>query len=406
MAIDRPTRRALWVTATAPSYDREGGGHIRQAYLLEALCERFETHLLLAGNLEDELVGARLASVRQVPAPVSHDRPQRLRRRARDLRRALVERQPAEVAEHRPIRKVLGPLLAEAPQADLVCVEYVGLAPLLVADRSNFWTLTLHNLTSAMARQAAAIAPGRRQRLMLAAEERHSRRVERWAVGAYDMVVAVSEDDARQLPPGVIVVPNGVDTERFQPCRLGPGLRVVFTGALYTLPNVDGIRWFCREVWPRVRHRAPDSALDIVGARPLPEVLALGDIDGVTVHADVPSVVPFLERSRVSVVPLRIGTGSRIKALEAMACARPVVATDIGIQGLAVERGRHVLVADDAAAFADAVVQCLLDADLAGRLGRQGRALVESRYGWRRIGREHASRLCDSLDARAARARA
>jgi glycosyltransferase involved in cell wall biosynthesis len=137
----------------------------------------------------------------------------------------------------------------------------------------------------------------------------------------------------------------------------------------------------------------PDAILDIVGARPPPDVLALGNSDGVAVHADVPDVVPFLERARVAVVPLRIGSGSRLKALEAMAAGRPVVGTAIGVGGLEARPGRDLIVAVDAGAFADQVARCLADRELAMRLGRQGRALVEERYCWDRIGAEYAALL-------------
>jgi glycosyltransferase involved in cell wall biosynthesis len=249
-----------------------------------------------------------------------------------------------------------------------------------------------------MARHNAVIAPGRRQRIMLALEERNSRRVERWAVGAYDLVVAVSPEDAGMLPPGVAVVPNGVETSRLPPTPVPAAHRVVFTGALHTQPNRDGIRWFCSQVWPSVRALVPDAELDIVGARPPAEVVALGELDGVTVVADVPDIAPFLGRARVAVVPLRIGSGSRLKALEAMAAARPVVGTAIGLGGLELEADRHAIVADDPNQFAAAVVRCLTDAGLAARLGVDAHALVQARYSWSRIGRDYAA----LLDERAA----
>ena len=119
-------------------------------------------------------------------------------------------------------------------------------------------------------------------------------------------------------------------------------------------------------------------------------------------HPDVPDVAPFLERARVTLVPLRIGTGSRLKALEAMAAGRPVAGTSIGLGGLDVEPGREALVADDPAELARAVVQCLTDDELAGRLAAHGRELVERRYSWSTIGADYA----ELLEARSAGARA
>ena len=392
-------KRVLWVTAIEPCFDAGGGGQIRQAHLLHALADRFEVHLLLAGRLQDDRVRAYLRSVREVPAAPAGDPTGAVRRRMRDIRWQIVERQPDEVARQRPVRRALGPHIAAAGDHEIVCVEYIGLAPLLPPRRRGLWTLTLHNLTSGMARQSAAIAPGRRQRMMLALEERNSRRLERWAARAYDLLVTVSEDDAALLPDGAAVVPNGVDLDRFRPSPVVAAPRVVFTGALHTLPNRDGIRWFCEEVWPVIRRQVADATLDIVGAQPPADVLALDTLPGVSIHADVRDVVPFLARARVAVIPLRIGTGSRLKALEAMAAGRAVVATSIGAGGLDAQPGRDLLIAAGAAELADSGVRCLIDAELAARLGAQARTLVEQRYSWSQIGADYATLLQDRAAA-------
>jgi glycosyltransferase involved in cell wall biosynthesis len=398
-------KRVLWVTAIAPCFDAGGGGEIRQAQLLDALAERFEVRLLLAGRLHDERVRARTVSVHEVPVALRAD-PPRMRRRLRDIRWQMIDRQPDEVARQKHVRQALGQVLGRLPEPDIVCVEYIGLARLLPRKRSALWSLTLHNLTSQMARHSAVIAPGRRQQLMLALQGRNSRRLEQWAVGAYDLAITPSPDDAAMLPPGVVVVPNGVDTARFRPTPPPVAPRVVFTGALHTVPNRDGIAWFCAQIWPVIRARIPDATLEIVGARPPDDVLALAAREGISVHPDVPDVVPFLKRAAVAVVPLRIGTGSRLKVLEAMAAGRPVVGTSIGVGGLEAEAGRDLLVADGAAMFADAVVRCLSDRELAARLTARARVLVEERYAWTRIGsdysfllEERAAALSTSSDA-------
>jgi glycosyltransferase involved in cell wall biosynthesis len=394
-------KRLLWVTAIEPCFDAGGGGQIRQAHLIDAVADHFEVHLLLAGRLHDQRVRGRLASVREVPVGLPAEPGGQMRRRLRDIRWEMVERQPDEVARHRSIRRALQPVIAEVPEPDIVCVEYLGLAPLLPRRRRAVWALTLHNLPSEMARHNARIAPGRRQRMMQALEQRNSRRIEAWAAGAYDLVMTVSPEDAALLPAGATIVPNGVDTDRFHPSPVPTNRRVVFTGALHTLPNRDGVQWFCSEVWPRVRARVPDATLDVVGARPPADVVALGRADGVRVDGDVPDTVPFLEQARVAVVPLRIGTGSRLKALEAMAAGRPVVGTTVGLGGLDVQAGRDALVADNAAAFADAVVRCLTGDELAGSLATQGRKLV-GRYSWKRIGAGYAALLGERIAPRSA----
>jgi glycosyltransferase involved in cell wall biosynthesis len=391
---------ALWVTAIEPCFDAGGGGQIRQAHLLDALTRRFEVDLLLAGRLEDERLHASLRSVTEIDAPLEPDPRNPWQRRFRDIWWQLVLRQPDEAARHKRTRAALIDTIRRWPEHDVVCVEYIGLARIIPTRRRGLWALTLHNLTSGMARHSASIAPGRRQQLMLGLEEQNSRRLEHWAVGAYDLVVTPSSEDASELPAGVEVVPNGVDIARFRPSSVSGEHRLVFTGALHTLPNRDGIEWFCREVWPLIRARVPDAKLDVVGSAPPSEIRALASLDGVSVHADVPDVVPFLRCARVAVVPLRIGTGSRLKALEAMAAGRPVVGTAIGLGGLEVAPGRDALIADDPVGFADAVERCLSDAEFANELGRRGRALAEEKYSWGAIGDRYVALLDERITER------
>jgi glycosyltransferase involved in cell wall biosynthesis len=191
----------------------------------------------------------------------------------------------------------------------------------------------------------------------------------------------------------VAVVPNGVDPDRFHPTPLPQAPTVVFTGSLNWEPNVEGLRWFCQDVWPLVRQRVPDARLEVVGRHPLAEVEALVRRPGVQLHANVPSVVPWLEGARVAVVPVRIGSGTRLKALEAMAAGRPVVGTTIGLDGLAIRSGEHALVADDAATFAGAVGDLLLDDELATRVATAGAEHARGRFPWDVVGRAYVDVL-------------
>jgi glycosyltransferase involved in cell wall biosynthesis len=388
--------RALWVTTEPP--DRNlGGGSIREAYLLEALARKVETHLLLAGTLEDEQTRAVLASVIELDVPALRLPATRAQRRFDDLRRVLVDREPAAVVENRQRVRGLADHLGALGRFDLVCVEHDRLGPLIRHRRPEKarWTLTLHNLPSERRRHELALAGSRRQRWLYRRELADARRFEAAMVDAYDLVVVPSDADAAVLGDDVVVVPNGVDLARFRPTPLPSQPVVVFTGTLSWGPNIDGLTWFCRQVLPLVQAQVPDVRLDVVGREPLPEVERLARLAGVHLHADVATVVPWLEAARVAVVPLRIGSGTRLKALEAMAAGRPVVGTTVGLDGLAIDPGVHAVVADEPSSFAAAVVDLLVNDGMAGRVAAAGADHARTRFAWDGIGRRFVETVLD-----------
>jgi len=372
-----------WVSPFPPDH-RGGGGQIRQAYLLDGLAAHASIHLICPGPVTDPAVRAAVASVVSVPVAPGWRDNHRWWRRAADVAAAVWSRSPIEVRAFAPARRAFRPALAGVT-ADLVLVEFAGLAPLLRRRRSVArapWVLTFHNLPSRMAAQQAEIMPRRRQRWLLRRDARTARAFERRAASAFDAVITCTAADAATVPGRVLVVANGTDVDRFQPSPVPSAPRLVFTGALYTNPNTDAAAWMCQAILPLIRAVEPATHLDIVGARPTPEVLALGRLPGVTVHADVADVADFLRAARVAVVPIRVGSGSRLKALEALAAGRPVVGTTIGLEGLDLLAGEDVLVADDPAAFAAEVVRLLRDDSLAEALAHAGRAAVVERFAW------------------------
>jgi glycosyltransferase involved in cell wall biosynthesis len=375
--------RALWVADEEPNRNR-GGGNIRQAYLLEALARSAETHLLIVGPLRDPVLPGLLAGVTEV-------RPPRQRRppgatKVRGLSWALFGRQPEDIVVTRPVRRALAsPLAALVPNYDVVCMDHLTLAPLIPRrPRQARWVLGLQNLPSVRAAHLAAVTGGR-QRWLHNRERRKALTAQRAAADAADTLIAVSSEDAAVLG-GAVVVPNGVDAATFTPTPVPANHRMVITGSLGYLPNVDGIAWFCDHVLPLVKAKVTDATLDIVGRDPFDSVVAIGRRPGITLHPDVPDVRPFLDRARVAVVPLRIGSGTRVKALEAMAAGRPVVGTTIGLEGLTVVAGQHAHVADDPATMASRLVEVLTDDGVAAAMAVEARRLVERRFSWAQIG--------------------
>jgi polysaccharide biosynthesis protein PslH len=393
----RSRRRVLWITEEAP--DRSlGGGNIRQAHLIEALARRAEVTLLMFDRLADAAVRAAVAEVVEVPGVAVPAPRTRTARRLQDL--WIAARGPREVAlparRRAAVRDRLRPL---EERADLVVASHLGMAVARPRVPRVPWVGQLHHVTSVRVEQERAVTAGRRQRWLLARDAASARRVERRLLDELAAVVVVSEEDAALLTGGhpstarILVAPNGVDVERYRPTPLPATPTILMAGSFVYGPNVDGARWLCDEVLPRLRGEVPDATVTLVGREPLPEVVALAEREGVSLHADVPDMVPFLEAARVAVVPLRIGTGTRLKALEAMAAGRPVVGTTVGLEGLGVVDGVHAAMADDAGAFAAALGRLLRDDAHAARLAAAGRALVVERYQWPVL----AGRFADDL---------
>jgi sugar transferase (PEP-CTERM/EpsH1 system associated) len=212
---------------------------------------------------------------------------------------------------------------------------------------------------------------------------------DRRALSAAECGVVVSETERRLLteflPEGgskIQIVPNGVDVDYFAPTPgRGDGRSIVFCGRMDYAPNVDAAQWFARQVLPLVRHRRPDAVFRIVGAAPVPAVRALAELPGVEVTAAVPDVRPYLARAAVVVAPLRIARGVQNKVLEALAAARPLVATPEALDGVEAAVGRDVLTADGAERFA-AAVDLVLGGHAPGELAVNGRAFVLRHHQW------------------------
>lgn len=421
----------LWVTPEPPDF-RVGGGAMRQAHMLRAarrVVERLD--LLVVGPVTDTEVLALTDSVVVVTPRTRRPTRSRAARRVRDLSR-VAARLTSEVSDRRferaALQEALGDALRDNNVGDpppgggysVVHLEHLGLAGILPSGFPGRRALDVQNVPSRMARQESVLAGGRRQRWLLERERRAADHFQRQAVAGVDLVSVVSAADGRDLGldpdsrpasgtgstrPLVIVVPNGIDLtettaadDRSNSLPADP--TVVFTGTLDYLPNVDGIVWFAHEVWPRIRDRRPDAKLTIVGRRPVGDVrqLAEGPTGGITIHADVPDVAPYLARARMAVAPVRIGSGSRLKALEAMAARRPLAATTVALEGIEHEPGRHALVGDSPAQLAAAVTRLLEDDATAMRVAAAGRELVETTYDWDVIGSRYADALVGLAD--------
>ncbi|MGH6651408.1 MAG: TIGR03087 family PEP-CTERM/XrtA system glycosyltransferase [Sphingopyxis sp.] len=186
----------------------------------------------------------------------------------------------------------------------------------------------------------------------------------------------------------VRAVENGIDTDTFDPALAfapigqGGGPLAVFTGQMDYRPNIDAVRWFATDILPLIRRHHRDARFAIVGRAPTDEVKALASLPGVIVTGEVPDVRPWLAAADAVVAPLLLARGIQNKLLEAMAMARPVVASAAAAEGIDAKAGTHLLVADGADAMSAAVCSLFDDRDRARAMGQAARAQMIARYGW------------------------
>ena len=192
--------------------------------------------------------------------------------------------------------------------------------------------------------------------------------------------------DRVEIAENVSVIPITIDTDKLQPVqRQSDSLNILAVGSMHYPPNVDGIRWFARDIFPLIQAEEPGVTLTIVGKSPPADLVHLAEQqpDSIEVTGFVPELQPYMERAALMVVPVRAGSGMRVRLLEAFARAMPTVTTTIGMEGIIAENGRHLLLADDPVNFAQETVRLLRDSALQQTLAENGRQLAVEKYDWR-----------------------
>lgn len=293
----------------------------------------------------------------------------------------------ASVIEPAAMDESLRRLLRVPP--DVVLLEGTPLArflPTLPADVPCI--LDLFDVHSVMAHRALETTAADDR--AAAREAERTLAFERDAIQRCTACLAVSDEDAaaaRTLlgATDVRVIPNGVDTSYFAPSSAAAAPdAVLFTGRMAYEPNADAACYFAEKILPLVQREIPGVTFHIVGAAPPPRVLALQS-NAVVVHGQVHDVRPHFATSEVVVVPVRAGGGTRLKVLEAAASGKAIVSTSLGVEGLAFDRGRDLLVADNEVSFAEAVVALLRDRQRRAELGANAREAARA-YDWAAIG--------------------
>jgi glycosyltransferase involved in cell wall biosynthesis len=281
--------------------------------------------------------------------------------------------------------------LAQKHRVDVVQVEHSFLASYLAAIPPGCVRVqSLHNIGesqyASMARMERTSPAAWLKALAMRGWEAE------WA-GRFDGVITVSQQEKdwllRRSPHApVTVIPNGVDCSALQPLpEPAAGNDLLFIGTLGYPPNADAVRWLVEAILPRVRLSVPDARLVVVGRSPGSDLRSLARAGAFELHADVPEILPYYGRCRVSLVPLRAGGGTRLKILEAMALERPVVSTSTGCEGLAVSHGTQLLIGDSPEALSAQIVSVLMNEALRRSLVRSARQFVELNHDWPALGR-------------------
>jgi len=378
------TRRLLAVYPYVP-YPPDFGGRIRCFHLLELLREHFQVELVVLTSPEDDSatvreLGARVDRMFAIPSPS----PPRLSRRQKI--RNILSPEPWEV----PLRsEQLERLVYErSGECDMVFVDSGRLLPLRRCSRSEVHVLDADDLAYIMLYRRLKKMTALKSRLGYTLEFLKTFLYELKGIAKFDVILVASDEDFqrlhrwnRKLP--LHIVPNGVNIERFSGNDIESSQEnlILFLGALDYEPNEFAVVWLCKSIFPKIRRLIPRAKLHLVGRNPSRLVQSLIG-PGIELARNVPDVRPYLHSSKVVVVPITMGGGTRIKILEAAAAGRPVVSTSIGAEGLRFVPGMEIEIADNEEEFVRKTTELLSNSVRAETMGKLARSRVERDYTW------------------------
>jgi len=301
-----------------------------------------------------------------------------------------------EVASH--LREVLA-----AERYDVILCDFLTPAAVVPFDVGIPVVMFTHNVEATIWQRQWQAATNPAWKFVFKREYEKMRTAELDYLGRCRHVLTVSDTDtavfARDIDPArITTIPTGVDIDYFQPMGGEEADSLVFTGSMDWMPNEDAILYFVEEVLPLIRARRPNTALWVVGRKAGRKIRALAESDpGIHVTGRVEDIRPYIARGSVYVVPLRVGSGTRLKIFEAMAMGRAVVSTTIGAEGLPVTSGSDIVLADEPRCFADEVCRLLASPEERKRIGDAARRLVDEKYSWAVVAKHVESVLRSQL---------
>lgn len=382
--------KILWVKAGG-LVPPDTGGKIRSYQILKELARRHAVTLFTFYAATPDDAHSQLAPlfVRVVRIPLRLPRPLSLAN-ALHYVRCFLSRQPYALGRYcQPeVAKQLCQLLREETYDVIVC-DFLAAAGVIPWELPCPKILFTHNVEALIWLRHCRLTRNPLWKALCWREYRAMARAERHYLEQADHVLTVSDADRDILarlkdPPHFTVIPTGVDVDYFRPA---PGAEqsntLVFTGSMDWLPNEDAVFYFVREILPRVRRDVPGATLWVVGRRPSQRLRALArENSSLRLTGTVEDIRPYVHRASVYIVPLRIGSGTRLKIFEALAMGKAVVSTTVGAEGLPVQSGENILLADDPEEFARIVVALLREPWRREQIGRAARELVEERFSW------------------------
>ena len=383
--------KILWVKANK-LLPLHSGGDIRSYHIARHLASRHELCFLsYYDGKSDAEYERELAEHFPGACCICTGKSQTTPGRALDYLMRLADPAPYAISRFKSVlvREKLGTWLT-AGQFDVAVCDFLDAAVNFPASSSPS-ILFQHNVESEIWRRHAETETNPAKRSIYLMEFRKMLAYEKSSVRRFRHVIAVSEHDKQLMSAWVdssqiTVIPTGVDLQQYRADlsdrKVAP--LVVFVGAMDWEPNVDAVEFFCHEIWPTVQAKISGAKFRIVGRNPVHRVQQFAGAS-IEVTGRVPAVIDHLREAAVVIVPLRIGGGTRLKIYEAMAAGKAIVSTSVGAEGLDGHHGRDIILADDAKAFAEAVLLLLQDDDLRRRYERAAAELA-ARYDWTTVG--------------------
>ncbi len=393
--------KILFVTTRIP-YPPWEGHQIRTYNLLKHICEMHEVHLVSFVRSDEnpnhaDHLRTLCKSVALIPIPADQNKVKLLS----TILSGVITKTPFVVRKYFALEmrnKLQSVIKTEAP--DLIHLDMLPLAQYLPLCGNIPTVLNDHNVESLLVERRAEASSSLAQKIFFSNQAPKLESFEEFAMKNATEVLACSQDDADILSKmgngkSIHVIANGVDIEQFQPNAPSKKNtsgkvqvdqnKIVFVGGMGWFPNKDGMNFFIKDVMPLISDQNPDVSLTVVGKSDgleIPDQLR----NKVSATGFVDNFQPLVHEAAVYILPLRVGSGTRLKLLEAMAMGKAIVSTTIGAEGVVLENGKNVLIADTPEEIATATLKLMDDKKLRDALGKAAHEQAERLYDWRILG--------------------